>query len=227
MARRDRNIAKIEIYTTFRNILQTGQTKVTVSAIIDATGMNRKTFYNHFANQDELVAWGFRRDLHAILLRHFNESDLLEPKNDPYNFEGLPCYVRTPARILALDQSKYFCCLRDVFAENRDYYRSILRTEFAAPLSQYLITLYRDLFLEDVDYFLSGRKMPVDDRQFIATIYAEGVVHYILDSFMGVVPARNTEANEGVVGNIAHEGMLAIVEAQQSEKSQSYFMGRR
>ena len=49
----------------------------------------------------------------------------------------------------------------------------------------------------------------------------------MIDSFMGTVPARALQGNEGVIGNIAHEGMLAIVEAQQNEKSHSYFMGRR
>lgn len=227
MARRDKNIAKIEIYGAFRDFIQSGQTKVTVSAVIEATGMNRKTFYNHFANQDELVAWGFRRDLLDILLRRFPESELLNPPSDPYGFQGLPCYARIPARILALDQAQCLCCLRDVFYENREYYRSLLRTEFAAPLCKYLVTLYRALFYEDVEYFLSGRKMPEHDKHFIATIYAEGVVHYMVDSFMDAVPARSLKGGEGIVGNVAHEGMLAIVEAQQEEKSHSYFMGRR
>ncbi len=227
MARRDKNIAKIEIYGAFRNFIQSGQTKVTVSAVIEATGMNRKTFYNHFANQDELVAWGFRRDLHEMLLRRFPESELLDPPNDPYGFQGLPCYTRTPARILALDQTQCLCCLRDVFSENKDYYRTLMRTEFAGPLRQYLVTIYQGLFCEDVDYFLSGRKMPEQDKRFIATIYAEGVVHYMADSFMGLVDQRNLKGGEGIVGNVAHEGMLAIVEAQQNEKSHSYFMGRR
>lgn len=226
MARRDKNIAKVKIYAAFREMVQSGQSRVTVSALVDATGINRKTFYNHFANQDELVAWGFRRDLLDILLRDFALEDLLDPPDDSYAFEGLPCYSRTPAGALSLDQGCYFRCLRDLFGTYKDYYRAVLRSDLGEPLRRYLVTLFRCLLAEDVNYFLGGRKMPEGEKAFIATFYAEGTVNYLIDSFLGIVPRRPMDA-PNPVGNITHEGMLGIVEAYQEAKSNLYFQKRR
>ena len=226
MARRDRNIAKTEIYGAFRGFIQSGRAKVTVSSVVEATGMNRKTFYNHFTNQDELVAWGFRRDLLDTLLGRCDATELLDPPEDPYGFEGLPCYSRTPSGTLSLDQSLYLSDFQNTFSANRDYYRSLLRTEFSAPFCRYLVELFRGLFYEDVEYFLSGRKMPDESKRLVATFFAEGVVHHTIDAFTGLVPQIAVEEGSPV-GNLAHEGMLHIVEAYQNEKSNLYFRKHR
>ena len=226
MARRDKNIAKNEIYGAFKDFIKSGQTKVTVSALIEATGMNRKTFYNHFSNQDELVAWGFRRDLLNVLLAHCVMEDLVNPPYDLYEFEGLPCYFRTPANALSLDQTKYWNDFWEVFLSDKDYYRTLLRSEFGPQLTQYLVELFRGLFLEDVEYFLGGRKMPEEAKRIVAGFYSEGIVHHVVDTLLGI-GSQTTIDGVGPVSNLAHEGMLHIVEAYQSEKSDQYFQSRR
>ena len=225
MGRRNKNIAKVEIYAAFRGFIEAGQTKVTVSSVIEATGMNRKTFYNHFANQDELVAWGFRRDLLDILLESHTVEELDMPPEDLYGFEDLPCYFRNPSNVISLDQSGFFYDWGNVFERHREYYRAILRSEFSAPFCAYLVTMFRGLFIQDIDYFLSGRRMPDEAKWFIATTFAEAVVHYVVDAFLGLT-SLHLVADIKPVNNIVHESMLHMVEAYQSQKSQQYFTNR-
>lgn len=225
MGRRDKNIAKNEIFGAFRGFIQSGDTKATVSSIVESTGLNRKTFYNHFSSRDELAAWGFRRDLLDMLTEQCALDELLNPPSDPYGFEGLPCYFRTPSGVLSLDQSRYFTCLKDVFRIHKSYYLSLIRSEFASMFCRYLVELYRGLFYEDIDYFLSGRKMPDEHKRYIADFFAEGVVYQTIGSLPDFdnAPNRHDIENAFPVNNLVHESMKNLVEIFQVEKSTAYF----
>lgn len=223
MGRRDKNIAKNEIYDAFRGFIQSGNAKATISSIVESTGMNRKTFYNHFESRDELAAWGFRRDLLNELLVQCALEDLEDPPSDPYGFEGLPCYRRTPSGPLSLDQSNYISCFCSVFRTYKAYYASLLRTEFASPFCHYLVELFQGLFYEDLDYFLSGRKMPDEAKRYIAAFFAEGVVHHTVDSMADSSISRREIEDMSPVNNLVHNAMHHLVEAYQNEKSKRYF----
>lgn len=229
MGRRDKNIAKNEIFGAFRGFIQSGNAKATVSSIVESTGLNRKTFYNHFSSRDELAAWGFRRDLLDALLAHYRLEELADPPCDPYGFEGLPCYSRTPAGALSLDQSEYLSCFCDVFRIHKPYYLSLLRTEFADPFCRYLVELFQGLFFEDLGYFLNGRKMPDEAKRYIAAFFAEGVVHHMTDSLSvpGDTVAWCDVEDMRPVNNLVHEAMHQLVEAYQTEKSSRYFSRMR
>lgn len=228
VGRRDKNIAKIEICGVFRDFIVSRKSKITVSAVIEATGMNRKTFYNHFADLNVMVAWCFRHDMLQALKKRFEPGQLLDPPVDPYLFEGVPFYTRAPSRALSLDQSEYFRAFYDMLNVNQQYYRILLRTDFAPPLRRYLVQVYEGLFYQDVEHFLSGRKMPEDAKRLIARFYAEAVVHNMLDSFLSDGPRDPDRApSYGPIDNLAHENMLHIVEAYQDEKSKLYFRSRQ
>lgn len=223
MGRRDKNIAKNEIYGAFRTFIQSGTSKATISSIVESTGLNRKTFYNHFSSRDELAAWGFRRDLLDELLSQYEREELEDPPSDLYGFEGLPCYVRTPSGPLSLDQSNYISCFCGVFRTYRAYYASLLRTEFASPFCRYLVGLFQGLFYEDLDYFLNGRKMPDEAKRYIAAFFAEGVVHHTVDSMADGSISRREVGDMPPVNNLVHNAMYQLVEAYQNEKSNMYF----
>lgn len=223
MGRRSRNIAKQEIYTVFRKFVRAGNTKATVSSIIEETGMNRKTFYNHFSCRDELVAWGFRRDLADVLMETKGDAELLEPASDPYNFEDLPCYFRVSTSALSLDQSQFFFSFREAFRRHKGYYQALLRTELAAPFCWYLVELLDGILYEDLQYFLSGRRMPEEAMRYITAFFAEGITHHVVDAFSGNLLPGASISDITPVNNLVHESMLHIVEAYQSEKASNYF----
>lgn len=224
MGRRNKNITKTELYDVFRNHVQSGDTHISISTIVDQANMSRKTFYNHFlAGRDELAAWGFRRDLTNALLEVFDEDELIDPPDDMYAFEGVPCYCRTPVGTFKLDQSLYFSILKNVFFANTDYYRTLLRSEFGNPLCLYIANLFRGLFLEDIEYILNGRRMPEEAKDFIALFFAEGIAHYISDLATGAMNQTGGISEIVPVNNVIHESMSHIVDAYQEQKSSQYF----
>ena len=227
MGRRDRNIAKTEIYNVFRERVLAGDAKITVSAIAEAAGVSRKTFYNHFVDQDALVAWGYRHDMLQALLVRFDRDDLIDPPYDPYGFEDVPFYVRIPSNALSLDQSEYFYAFYDMLFDNKAYYKALLRSEFAPALKRYLVQVYEGLFYDDVKYFLNGRKMPEREMRLIAIFNAEAVANNMLDMFLNDGPIDPAVfGKRGPIDNMAHECMLHLVEAYQTEKSNLYFRSR-
>lgn len=223
MGRRNRSIAKIDMYGVFREAVKQGTGKTSVSAIVEATGLNRNTFYNHFSHRDELVAWGFRFDLLQTLLLSHQIDDLVAPPADPYGFEDLPCYYRVPSGTLSLNQSGFFEEFYSVFYLHKDYYRALLAGPFAEPFCRYLVELMQSLFREDIDYFLSGRKMPVQAKEYIAAFFAEGVVHHVADSIYGALAIQEEVPAIVPINNLVHESMFHLVEAYQNEKSSAYF----
>lgn len=223
MGRRSKNIAKKLLYDAFRGFIEAGNAKATISEIVEVTGMNRKTFYNHFASRDELVAWGFRHDLAEALSSRRDVEALEFPTNDYYGFTDLPCYYRIQSGTSSFDQSQYFRDVYDVFRAHKRYYRALLRTELAEPFCRYLVTMFQELFYDDITLFLRGRKMPENAKRYIAAFFAEGIVHHISDSLAGNLPTRLDVEGISPVNNLIHSSMHHLVEAYQDEKTQAYF----
>ena len=94
--------------------------KVNVSKLVDAMGINRKTFYYHFTDKTDLVIWTFRSALADALQERFEREQLVEPgpeSQDPY--QDLPCYVLNKLGVRSLDHSGFFQTFLNVLAGNR------------------------------------------------------------------------------------------------------------
>lgn len=227
MGRRNKNISKNKICGVFRDSVINGNANPTISSIIESTGLNRKTFYNHFACKDELVAWIFRRDLAETLKANNPDMELLLPPEDPYNFDDLPCYFRNPSSTFSLDQAAFFKSLRETFNANEDYYRVLLKSSMRDAFYSYLIVLFHGLFLQDIDYFLHGRKAPSEAAEFMATFFAEGIVSYFTSSFFTQIDKSFDIYGIAPIDNLIHESMYHLVNAYQNERSASYFTDAR
>lgn len=228
MGRSNKNITKKKIYEAFCIFVEHDRfRRVTVSALIEEAGVTRKTFYNHFSTQDELVAWGFRKDLFETLASRFPSDMLLLPNDDPYNFEDLPCYVRIPSGALSLDQSSFFSAMQDAMKLRSAYYSSLMHSDMATELLCYLTSLFTSLFLEDIEVFLQGRKMLQQEKRLIASLFAEGFVHLVADSISSQSFLLEDAKLTSTTKNMIHESMRFLIESYQSEKSMAYFGGRR
>lgn len=228
MGRSNKNITRRRLYEAFRAFMSKGdRSKITVSAIIEEAGMNRKTFYNHFSTQDELAAWGFRDDLLRVLKDRYPTVSLMTPVTDPYRFDDLPCYVRIPSGALALDQSGFFDAARQVIIENERYYRALLQSDMAREFLRYLTELLAAFLLEDIDYLLKGRRMPLWAKERIASFYAQGTVHFMADSLVSRTVDKGDQESIPLIDNMVHESMRFLVETYQNEKSVEYFSKER
>lgn len=227
MGRRDKYISKSKICGVFRDSIISGNANPTISSIIETAGLNRKTFYNHFACKDELVAWIFRRDLAEVLEVNNSDMALLLPPEDPYNFDDLPCYFRNPSATLSLNQAPFFKSLKETFSTNEDYYHILLKSNMRDAFCTYLTALFHGLFLQDIDYFLHGRSMPSEAMEFMSTFFAEGAVSYFTSPFFTQVDKNYDVSDIVPVNNLIHESMYHLVDAYQTERSTSYFTDTR
>ena len=87
--------------------------------------------------------------------------------------------------------------------------------------------LFHGLFLQDIDYFLHGRKMPSVAIEFMATFFAEGLVSYFTGYFLLQIDRRPDIYGIAPIDNLIHESMHHLVDAYQVERSTSYFTDTR
>jgi len=60
-------------------MLNTPLDKISVQEIVDACGLNRKTFYYHFRDKQDLVCWIFDTEFASLTDANHNNSVLDEP----------------------------------------------------------------------------------------------------------------------------------------------------
>lgn len=129
--------------------------KITVSEIVAACGVNRKTFYYHF------------EDIYALLLWIFKEEAI-----DVVKTFDLPTQHRD-ALFFVMD-----------YVEENNYlincaYDSLGRDQLRAFLYSDFISVTREL-LEQVEV-LSGTKPEASYKEYLAKFYAEGLAGMLID----------------------------------------------
>ena len=79
-------------------IVLTGEkppSKISVSDIISAAGKNRKTFYYHFVDKNQLIEWIFRYDFARELKKRLPSSQLVYERDYDAPYSDLPYYATT------------------------------------------------------------------------------------------------------------------------------------
>jgi AcrR family transcriptional regulator len=220
MSKADRT--KATIAKVFRSLLEAKPAaSISVQNIVDAAGINRKTFYYYFSNKEELVVWIFRQDIAQLLRERYPEDQLIDStnvKNPADNFEALPYYVQIKVGVRALEQGSFLKLLADYFKEQRGYYRKIFASQL--DLQTYMIHLYQNEFLNDINYILSGRYLSDEVKQFLAYYFAQATIHLIIDSIM-----FNRDNSSRLLFikdiepflNITHESLKNIIETHLAE----------
>ncbi len=191
-------------------------TKVSVSDVITASGRNRKTFYYHFDDRNDLIQWIFRRDLAAQLLSEVPPEQLVyhnEP-NDPCR--SFPYYVFVKDGIRSIDDSTFFrlfgCCLQ----QRRSFYAQLLDERGSSSLTQYLQDLYVPAIRNDIDFILSNRYLSQVDVDFLAEFFATGFIEWFARRCEDKT-LPDLEHGMGSFGNIIHASLEhAIADQQQS-----------
>ena len=159
---------------------------ITVTELVTAAGVNRKTFYNHFDGIEGLLR-------HIILDRHnqiTNERTSIEVWDNNIR-KGLPCLKKNAGFTHKVFQSRYLQDLKDWLRPEMD--RSvqdfiILELELLEkntgktyPLSEgqmaKLISLYSPcVFAMIEEWFMTGMKLSIDDFiNLIVRVLAGGV----------------------------------------------------
>ena len=127
--------------------------KITISDIADDCGMNRMTFYYHFQDIYDLIAWSFDEDAEKILA-------------------GKKSYETWQEGYLQLFLS---------ILENKPLIMNVYRSVSREQLEQYLFKVSYRLLRDVVEEEDKERVVSEEDKDFIANFYKYAYVGLILD----------------------------------------------
>ncbi len=148
--------------------------KIRVLDLVEEVGVNKNTFYYHFASRQSVAYWIIRKDIAQVIEENFDPEyhvfvnlETFPEKKDA--FADLPYYVRVPRGARMLDQGAFIKLLVMKLRENQAYYRSCFQGDNIENTSNYLDMLYRPAMLEDVDFIADGRYIPSATKDFLAS----------------------------------------------------------
>ena len=158
--------------------------KVRVAALIDKLGVNRNTFYYHFANKYEVAIYKYRVDLaDTLATSDINENDLIfAPINTTASTEVLPYYAHVEIGARTLDFSAFYRALVECVLKDEPFYRKVFAVgepEFETLFSE----LYRPAIEADIRFILGGRYLPAPTFDFMATMlvgHLSSILRYAL-----------------------------------------------
>lgn len=191
--------------------------KVSISDIVERTGVNRKTFYYHFVDKNYLVNWIFRHDLGEALHRQFPEDVLVYESDATDSLSHFPYYIRKKSGIRSLDHSEFWGTLGRVLETRRKFYTQALLENGPCSLRNYLYELYLPAMHSDIELILSNRYLPQGNIDFLAEFYTCAFLYYFIRK-CDRPDAKHVIADAGPFANIIHSSLeFQINEAQYNE----------
>ena len=175
---------KQEIVDAFADMVRSDSLrKVRVATLIDKLGINRNTFYYHFANKYEVALYKFRVDLAFVLASRIDERDLISaPINATAPTEMLPYYTHVEIGARTLDFSAFYRALVECVLKDEPFYHKVFTVgepEFETLFSE----LYRPAIEADIRFILGGRYLPAPTFDFMATMlvgHLSSILRYAL-----------------------------------------------
>lgn len=190
--------------------------KVSIARLVGEAGINRKTFYYHFADKADLVAWIFRDDLARRLAQDFAPDRLVCPGPGPdERYPDLPHYVRgmgqptQPADNKAAAPSLASSALAVMLAKRR-YYLHVFRDR-EGTFERYLVGLYEPAVAKDIQALPDAETLAPATRRFL-TSYAVKATIGVLEELVER-PLDDEERNATLpFVDIVREGVLHAIE---------------
>lgn len=162
-------------------VVATSLSKTRISDLTDLLGINRNTFYYHFANKFEVASWTFLRQLSDELENRLPSKQLITtrfPANAPSDCEfAFYTHVETGAR--TLDFEEFFHGLISCILADRHYFGKLFNAK-EPEFTQWATALWARATEADIDFILSGRYMPAPTRHAMANMYGSMYVSLVI-----------------------------------------------
>ncbi len=156
--------------------------KVTIQDIADACRLNRKTFYNHFIDKQDLVCWVFKTEIMDVVRE---QAGL-----------GLPGISRFILNALREDQA---------------FYVNAFSAQCQNSLSGFFFNENYKIVLRIIDHYCGGRMIAAKDRAFIAWFYTYGYTYTIIGWILEGMK-ESPDAVERLMYYITQRGIYNMVE---------------
>ena len=150
--------AKLALAESFVELAETVPIDaITVNMVVEQVGKHRKTFYYHFSDKHQLIAWLFRYELALELERIFPEEKLIY-ESETGGFSEFPFYARNIGDAQRIYNAPFFDAVYRCFERRRKYYRNVFSHLGPGTLEHYLLDLYQPAIADDI-YYLIERKL--------------------------------------------------------------------
>ncbi len=152
-----------------RMVRETSLSKVRVADLIANMGINRNTFYYHYASKMDVAYLIFRCDLHKCLEHNLPSSQLVysECKLKDGSSRRLAYWTHVETGARTLDNTAFFHSLAQCLNSDAAYYRKVFNPRESEFL-EYLVGIWTAAAKKDIDFILSGRPMDTFSRDMLA-----------------------------------------------------------
>lgn len=188
--------------------------RVSISDIVDHTGKNRKTFYYHFEDKNDLIIWKFRYDLGTELQQRFPENVLIYEEDSDSSVADFPFYITQKSGVRSLDHSKFFDSFALVLSRHHTFYAQAFAETGPGTLHDYLYDLYLPALRNDITIILSNRYLPEENIDFLSEFYTCAFLSYFMRK-CSQPDLQDLAHHAGPFANIIHSSLEnEIKEAQ-------------
>lgn len=169
------NITKRVIAGAMKDLMKHKKFKeISVKDIIGASGVGRKTFYNHFQDKYHLVNWIFSEDIMEYLIQNTSLKDCVE-------------------------DSEVLC--RYIY-ENREFYIHAMKVEGQNCFIDYLHTLTENQIIILIDEIRKDQPVKQEDAEFLIAFYYNafiGILKYWAEGSFSIKPEIIAEKWKSIV----------------------------
>ncbi len=192
--------------------------KVSISDIVERTGKNRKTFYYHFEDKNDLIIWKFRYDLGTELQQRFPENILVYEPNSDSSVAQFPFYITQKSGVRSLDHSQFFASFAVTLEHNRSFYAQVFTETGPGTLHDYLFDLYQPALRNDIVIILANRYLPEENIDFLSEFYTCAFLSYFIRK-CGQPNVKNLAHNAGPFANIIHSSLESEIKEAQLRRN--------
>lgn len=207
------NDTKSRIFQCYkRQLVETGS-NVSISDLVEACDISRKTFYYHFLNENDLRMWGFRFEIDNALRACCPENSLVFGKvNGKDKYRGLAYYSRKLVQARIIDCSDFFSALAAYFSDGSRYLQMLARTHDSGSLRTYLYDLYEGTFKLDIAYIAGKRALPSTYANHLASWMVNSSVLFYYDCAVNATEDFPSSLISEMP-NFHHERLMDTIEA--------------
>lgn len=161
------------IDTFFERSVNKSVYQISVQELCSTLQINRKTFYQNFANREDLISWIFAYQLHTYLTEH-ESKETLTFERDAKDRKYLQ---------LAIYRREIFLDIKRVLLEHAPYYKNVMASLDKEPLSAYLYKVYTPLIHQELRGAERIRKLGKNEGHFAAQFISKSLINLVLKDF--------------------------------------------
>ncbi len=193
-------------------VRETSLSQVRIADLISSLGINRNTFYYHFASKYDVAMWVLRTRLASELRDALPASKLVSAPFKEGDRESLPYYVHIEIGARMLDSEPFFRAMGRCVLSDTAFYRKLFNAHEVEFLTQ-VKHLWTPAFYDDIGFILDRRHMPDATRRMLGTLSAHIMLAYVMHLL--------ENANEGDIlldreanpfGNILQESLHSAIQ---------------